>query len=197
MNRDDHVTEIYACSILEEELRHLYGDEVKRGVVHFIDSRLHMRPEELRKTIRKELETGAEATGKVLVYGDCHAYMEDDTDGNTVRTKGLNCIELVLGKRMYQILRREGAFFLLPEWTHRWRTIFQTELGLTSAEMTRAFMGDMHRKLVFLDTGVVPVPTDVLQQIKAYVDLPLEIRSVELSHLKKVVDMALEEAEKA
>ncbi|MBS1251658.1 MAG: hypothetical protein MAG451_00691 [Anaerolineales bacterium] len=80
----------------------------------------------------------------------------------------------------------------MPEWTVRWREIFRDDLGLT-AEVARDFMDEMHTRLLYLDTGIMPVPEKHLQAVSAYTGLPWEVVTVESDHLLDAILSTLEE----
>ncbi|MFH0966470.1 MAG: DUF1638 domain-containing protein [Methanobacteriota archaeon] len=106
------------------------------------------------------------------------------------RTVGVNCCELLLGKEAYKSLIREGVFFLLPEWTGRWKEVFTQELGL-SQENAENFMQEMHRRLVYLDTGIVPIPLEKIHEVSHYCGLPYELMPVSCDHLQTQIQNAM------
>jgi hypothetical protein len=98
------------------------------------------------------------------------------------RTEGINCCEIILGRDTYRQLRREGAFFLMPEWALSWRKIFVSQLGLLGPR-AKSFMQEMHTKLIYLDTGILPVPQAELAEASEFLGLPVEILPVSLAPL--------------
>ena len=160
--------------------------------VRYLNSMLHMTPEHLESQLSalivEERDRGRRV---VLAYGDCCPRMLDfEAEPGTARTEGLNCCELLLGRSRYRELRKAGAFFLMPGWTLRWRGIFEHELGL-APETARSLMREMHTRLLYLDTGLVPVPRVELRAAAAYTGLPWAILSVGLEELRKVLEEAL------
>lgn len=180
------------CSVFRAEVESLWQTHWPNLALRFQDSMLHMKPErlalQLDSLVEEELNQGHRV---VLVYGDCCARMAAlEARLGVVRTRGQNCCELLLGHDEYRGLSHEGAFFLLPEWTRRWQDVFATELGL-SHENAASLMRDMHRRLVYLDTGVVPVPDDALRACAEYCGLPWEVRPASLDTLRATVQEAL------
>ncbi len=106
------------------------------------------------------------------------------------RTAGVNCCELLLGREIYTSLIREGVFFLLPEWTRRWKEVFTRDLGL-SQKNARDFMQEMHRRFVYLDTGIVPIPREEICEISHYCGLPYELMPVSCDHLQAQIQDAM------
>lgn len=160
--------------------------------IYALTSMLHMRPDVLSHRLKECIEEGRRAEHQlVLVYGDCCPLMEQyEKIPGVARTDAVNCCELILGKEIYKPLIKEGVFFLLPEWTRRWEEIFTGELGL-SRENAMDFMHEMHTRLIFLDTGVLPVPLSDIEACSQYCDLPYEIRQTSLDHLQSSIQGAM------
>lgn len=182
---------LLCCSVFRAEIEALARARWPGVELRFESSMLHMRPLKLQRRLAAgvDQELGSRPVG--LVYGDCCAGMAAlAARPGVTRVSGLNCPEMLLGREEYRRLSHEGAFFLLPEWTVRWRDVFLRELGLDERSAP-SFMRDMHRKLVYLDTGVAPVPTDQLQACAAFTSLPFEIVRIDLERLAERVESAL------
>jgi hypothetical protein len=180
------------CSVLQAESESLRQAHWPDHRLIFLPSMLHMHPERLTLSLQSLL--GGELTQGhrvVLVYGDCCARMATlEAIPGVVRTRGKNCCELLLGPEEYRRLSHEGAFFLIPEWARRWKGIFAKELGLNRGTAT-SLMQEIHRKLMYLDTGLAPVPENALNECAEYCGLPYEVRPVSLERLR----LAIEEAQ--
>jgi len=186
-------TVVVSCGIFRDELAALERAGKFPWPVHYLDSMLHMDPVLLERAMT-EMVRSLEGKRIVLIFGDCQVRMDRLTAGARVcRVDGHNCCDIVLGDEEYRRLRREGAFFLLPEWSVRWKEIFRERLGFTTREGARLFMGEMHRRIVYLDTGVRPVPTATLAEIGSYFGLPVEVVAVSPQRLADAVMRALEE----
>ncbi|WP_306600363.1 DUF1638 domain-containing protein [Geothrix sp. 21YS21S-2] len=180
-----------SCSIFRREIQALQAAGRFSLPVDYLSSMLHMNPGLLEARLRIALEAvqGGDRD-VVLVYGDCCGHMEAFAAGpGTARTEGLNCCEIVLGRETYRKLRREGAFFLMPEWTLAWKRVFEGQLGLLGP-CAKAFMQEMHTRLIYLDTGVLPVPHRELEEAGAYMGLPVEILPVSLEPLRASLELA-------
>jgi hypothetical protein len=160
--------------------------------LRFLPSMLHMHPERLASSLGSILDGELKQGHRVvLIYGDCCARMSAlEAMPGVVRTRGQNCFELLLGPEEYRRLSREGAFFLLPEWARRWKEIFAYELGLNRDNAT-GLMREMHRKLVYLDTGLAPAPETALGECAEYCGLPFDVLPVSLERLRLAIEEAL------
>jgi PAS domain S-box-containing protein len=182
-----------ACSVFRMELDDLQARGEVPEPVEYVDSRLHVDPlalgPELGRAIERHYRHG---DGVVLVYGHCHPWM-DEQDGlpGTCRVQGVDCPSILLGHELYGELRRAGAFFVLPEWAHRWEETVCLALGADQGA-ARELLQDMHTHLLYLDTGVTPVPREQLEAASRWSGLPLEIRSVPTDRLASAVREAVE-----
>ncbi|MBN2018135.1 MAG: DUF1638 domain-containing protein [Candidatus Cloacimonetes bacterium] len=177
-----------ACSIFKEAITKLQQEGKITIPFTYIDSHNHMHPEkleaELDALIQKDEKT-------LLVFGDCHANMVDlETNENISRVKGMNCVEVFLGSEQYRELVRQGAFFLLHEWTRRWEKVFKDWLGLNEKN-AKDFMHEMHSQLIYVDIGLSPIPEKELEKISKYCDLPYSILKTDLQHIEKSIQNSL------
>jgi hypothetical protein len=180
------------CSVLQAEVESLCEVHWPDHKLIFLPSMMHMHPERLASSLESVLAAELkQGYGVVLIYGDCCSRMTElEALAGVVRTTGKNCYELLLGPEEYRRLSHEGAFFLIPEWARRWKEIFSKELGLNRDNAT-SLMGDMHRKLMFLDTGLAPVSGEELRECAEYCGLPCEVLQVSLGHLHSAIEEAV------
>lgn len=174
-----------SCGVVRPELEELHQRKKISGRLLFLDSMLHMNPEELEVALTSEA-AGIRSGGHgpmVLVYGDCCGHMRELTRNFCARRiEAVNCAQLLLGRVRYRELMREKAYILFLEWAARWRTIFSVELGM-SRKVARSFMREHHKALVYLDTGLAPVPRRALDECSDYVGLPWLTETVGLEHM--------------
>lgn len=186
---------VVSCGIFRSELDALEQAGKFPWPVRYLDSMLHMHPDLLEQNLTTLVES---LPGRpiVLLFGDCQARMDQLAARPGVRrVEGHNCCEIILGGEEYRRMRREGVFFLLPEWSARWKEAFRDELGFVTSESARLFMQEMHRRIVYLDTGVMPVPTETLEEIGSYFGLPVEVMAVGPHRLADAVARALEDGD--
>lgn len=177
---------LVSCSIFRREIAALGLAVTDRVDSTFLDSMLHMRPHELDAILLRLAETADRPT--LLVYGDCCPHMGELSQLPHVRkVSGINCCDIILGRAAYRRLQRGGTFFFMPEWTERWEEVFRFELGLASANLASEFMHEMHKRLVYLDTGLTEIPGKTLANIEAFFDMPVEVMPIGLEHLKMAV----------
>jgi len=185
-----------SCSIFRREIKLLQEQKQLEIPFRYLGSMLHLDPEELDERLQAVTsEDHHDGKDIILVYGDCCPYMYTIKKQDHVKKiPGKNCIEILLGNDLYTNLIREGAFFLMPEWAKRWREIFQDEFKLYG-EDARSFMTELHTKLIYVDTGLTPIPENLLIEISEYSGLPTEIMPVSLEKLLTSIQNANEQME--
>jgi hypothetical protein len=175
------------CGVLRREVDRIVREEYPDADTVFLDSMLHMHPERLRVAIEEEMRR-FDGTPVVLVYGDCHAHMQETCErGFCSRTGGMNCCELLLGHEHYRRLQRENVFIFLPEWTERWKEVFAGELGLSDRNQAASFMREMRSGLIYLDTGILAVPDETLEEIGNYFGMKVQVLPVTLDRLREEI----------
>ena len=181
-----------SCGVIRAEMEELQRRGLIGGELLFLDSMLHMNPPQLEAALTAALERGREAAPDgdgdragclVLVYGDCSAHMLDLARRFRVgRVAVINCAQLLTGRARYRQLMQQEAFLVLPEWALRWEQIMKSELGLTEL-VAHELMGENRGALVYLDTGLVPVPTLQLEGFASYAGLPWRVEEVSLDDM--------------
>jgi hypothetical protein len=184
---------LIGCSVLQAEIEAVVAQRWPGMQTRFLDSMLHMNPDRLEAALRDEMDgASGEAVRLLIAYGDCCAGMTLlEQRPRVARVPARNCCELLLGRDEYRRLSREGAFFLLPEWTHRWREVFEQRLGL-SGPTAADFMRDLQSRLIYLDTGLAPVPGETLAECSRFCGLPVEVRTVTLDQLAGALSEAID-----
>lgn len=186
-----------SCSIFRKEIEALQASGELDLPVEYLNSMLHMVPARLEARLAEALQEARSREADqdlVLAFGDCCGRMEAfESEPGTTRTEGINCCEIVLGPEAYRRLRREGAFFLMPEWALSWKKIFVGQLGLMGP-CAKEFMQEMHTRLVYLDTGILPVPHEELSEASAFLGLPVEVLPVSLDPLLHSLRQAIRSA---
>ena len=190
MTTDNNNIICISCSIFKNELNALSKSGKLKYPVRFLDSMLHIRPEELKTDLQtmidEELGNGKKI---ILVYGDCHSHMIDMEDSpDVVRTGGVNCCHLLLGKD-YRKLNKEEVFFLMPEWAVRWKEVFQKELGLNE-ENTKSMMRDTRSRMLYLDTELTDIPEEKIKEFSEYCGLECDVMKVPLDNLLTSIETA-------
>lgn len=183
-----------ACGVLRPELEALAAQGRLSGQRVYLDSMLHMSPPALEVQLGRVFQDYSlpkDLGAPILVYGDCCPGMRElAVRYGARRVDAPNCAQMLLGRARFQELMRERAFLMLPEWTLRWETVFREELAL-GPENARLCMQGLVTGLVYLDTGVMPVPHEELEACGRYLGLPYRVETVGLEELERALAAAL------
>lgn len=181
-----------ACGVFKMELATLIKQGKLDCDIISLESMLHMKPATLEQEMERAMATGPKDKFLIL-YGDCHPRMHEvQNRENATKVVGINCCDILLGRDVYRQLQKDQAFIFLPEWTQRWQDVFTHELGFGKPEVAQAFMKEYRKRLVYADTGVIPVPHKTLQEISEFFDMPVEILPVSLDILLQGINNALQ-----
>lgn len=185
---------IIACSIFRYELEQMVKEGKINVPIVYLNSMLHMHPKKLQILLDAKIEEYKNFR-IILMFGDCHARMVDyEENTNIFRTPGINCCEILLGKEKYRKIRNDGAFILLPEWSERWKEVFIDSMGFKSSKAIKPFMAEMHKKIVYVDTGLVEKNNPLLNNISDFLGLPLEIYTSTTNELETVINRLIEQS---
>ncbi|MEQ8168268.1 MAG: DUF1638 domain-containing protein [Candidatus Eremiobacterota bacterium] len=182
---------VISCSIFRNEIG-VYLKERNFNVI-FLDSMLHMKPEELNSSLKKTIKEEFDRHNKILLlYGDCSPSMSDfGLNEHITRVECVNCCEILIGREKYRELRKERVFFLMNEWLVRWKEIFEKHLGL-KGDIAKTFMKEMHSYLLYLHTGFAEIPVDNLNKISDYTGLKWQVLAVSTENIRKEIEKAIE-----
>jgi|SRR5208283_3092151 len=180
-----------ACGVFRRELEALSRHGRLDCDTITLESMLHMKPAKLEQEMGRVIEAG-QNDKFLLLYGDCHPRMHElQVRENVSKVDGINCCDILLGREAYRRLQKDQAFIFLPEWTLRWREIFTHEFGFGNHELAQAFMKEHRKRLVYVDTGVMPVPDKTLHDISEFLGMPVETLHISLENLQQGIDKSL------
>jgi hypothetical protein len=181
-----------ACGVFRMEMEALTAQGRLDCDIITLESMLHMKPARLEQEMERTMAFGPN-NKFLLVYGDCHPRMHEmQKRENTTKVAGINCCDIVLGRDIYRKLQKEQAFIFMPEWTLRWRDVFAHELGFKKPEVLQSFIQEHRKKLVYVDTGVMPVPENMLQDISEFFAMPVAVLTVSLENLLQGMNNAFQ-----
>jgi hypothetical protein len=181
-------TVLISCGIFEEELRYLLRERGLEGDVVLLDAALHVNFDRLETQLKEALEqyrtSGAEL--KVL-YGRCHPrIMEILAPYGARKLAASNCLEAMIGAEEMKRLNREGtAFFLSAGWVAHWERMFETGKEDFGFDFTTFFTS--YKRIIVLDTGVLPLDEEKVQRFSNFTGLPVERKKISLDPLLHLI----------
>ena len=181
------------CGILHKEVDYLIKKNGWNVETQFLASSLHNYFDRLYTQLDAALDTN-ERLGHdaVVFYGSCHPRMDDVLQQHhTVRTRGQNCIVMLLGYEPFMTELSKGAYFLLEDWALTWEPMLTEAFG-KNVTVVREIFHSSHKFIMAIRT---PCSTDFTAAAEAaarFVGLPLVWMDVSLDHLESVLAEAIE-----
>jgi uncharacterized protein DUF1638 len=172
-----------SCGIFKEEIEYLVREKQFPHRVIFLDAALHVNFDRLKESLVDALERHrAEGAAIKVLYGHCHPEIKEllERYGATKLPAG-NCLEAFVGHEEVARLNREAtSFFLSAGWVNNWEKIFDAGKRDFGFDFKSLFKG--YKRILVLDTGVIPVNAEKVQRFSAFTGLPVERRSITLDH---------------
>lgn len=184
---------LVGCGILHKEVDYLVKKNGWKVETQFLRSALHNYFDQLYNQLDSTLKADENA-GKdtVVFYGACHPKMEGLLEcHHTVRTRGQNCIVMLLGYERFMAELETGAYFLLEDWALTWEPMI-TECFGANQTVIREIFHSSHKRMIALRTPCSGDFTAAAEAAARFVDLPLEWMDVSLDHLEAVLAEAIE-----
>lgn len=182
---------LVGCGILHKEIDWLIRKNQWPLDTAFFDSALHINFERLAARLTGSFATHA-GREIIVFYGTCHPLMEGILKkGDTFRTVGQNCVDILLGNELFTAELTAGAYFLLEDWARRWPRITQLTFG-RNLDLVREIFQSAHQYLLCLRT---PCSGDYEAEAVAagrMVGLPIRWLDVPLQHLEAVLQAAID-----
>lgn len=181
---------IIGCGILAKEIRWLINKNGWRLDNDFLPPSLHADPEALAANLTVGLSRH-QGRPAFVFYGGCHPAMNDMLrEARTFRIVGPSCVEMLLGRDVYQSKLRDGALFLLEDWAMRWDTLGVKAFAPGQTRAGADLAGD-RRFLLGVRTPCSADFREAAENVKQCTGLPLRWMDAELNHLEMVLKSAL------
>ncbi len=182
------------CSILHKEVDSLIKKNNWHLETHYLNSALHNYLGRLSKELNEALDEEALKGNNTLVfYGNCHPHMDRYLDSHqTCRTRGQNCIVMLLGYEYFMQELSQGAFFLLEDWALSWEKIL-TEFFGDNISVIREIFHSSHKYILAIRTPCSSDFSRAAKKAASFVDLPLRWLDVDLQELEAVMAEAIQD----
>ncbi|PKK88892.1 MAG: hypothetical protein CVV64_16745 [Candidatus Wallbacteria bacterium HGW-Wallbacteria-1] len=185
---------LVGCGILGKEVEALVSKNGWPIQCYFSCSSLHVNFHALRDNLEKSLRLHRDENPKVF-YGACHPLMDTILESHhTIRTRGQNCIEMLLGANMFQKELAAGAFFLLEDWAHSWKKVISRGIG-SDPGLWKEIFCSQHKYVLALRTPCSDDFSDRAETFSLAVGLPLQWADTDLTHLEAALRDLIHSAE--
>ena len=184
-------TRLIACGVFRSALEHLRVEErYPRLRSHYLPSNLHLRLHDLRSQLSETITSARQKSERILcLYGTCFPDIEDfcRLQGVT-KVPGLHCFETLLGSEQYQHIIEEmpGTYFLERDLILNFEEYCLEPLELHDEEMRKSFF-EHYERVVYLRQPSDPDLLSKANELATFLQLSLEIRDADYSHLKKIL----------
>jgi hypothetical protein len=179
---------LVACGVFRAALEHLeVGKRFPLLKQVFLSPALHMNPLRLKESLVKEiLRAGKEGIPLACLYGDCFPDICEVCEHYSVlKARGCHCYEMLLGRDRFQEILDEtaGTFFLEKELLSDFERLCIEPLELHDKEMRDLFFNH-YRRVIYVRQPSDPDLHAKAKGIARFLDLSLEIRDADYSHLE-------------
>lgn len=184
-------TLILGCGILQAEVACICQQQGWDVDFHFLNSSLHCNLDKLGASLENALMTH-QKRNILVFYGTCHPLMDQilKTSG-AIQTRGQNCVEMLLGRDLFMSELRNGAFFLLEDWTRHWEQILAETYSNCPLDVIREMFTLDRKYFLAIKTPCSPDFQEAAEHIAAQMQVPLRWLSVSLDRLTAVLADAL------
>jgi hypothetical protein len=184
-------TRLIACGVFRPALEHLRPEErYPRLCSHYLPSNLHLRPQDLRRQLSEKINSARQRNERILcLYGTCFPDIEDFCRHQGVtKVPGFHCLEMLLGGEQYQNIMNEmpGTYFLERDLILNFKEYCLDPLELHDQEM-RKLLFEHYERIVYLRQPSDPDLLSKANELAAFLQLSLEIRDADYSHLKQLL----------
>ena len=171
------------CGILKDEITLLIREQGWPVTFVSLPSALHMDFHKLGHSLGKALAREADRE-KVVFYGACHPLMDGIlAEAGTIRTPGQNCLDIYLGRELFDRELENGAFFLFEDWALHWDEV-AGELFRTNPAVTKTIFTGAHKYLLAIRTPCSGDFTLQAEEISRQTGLELRWLYAGLDHLE-------------
>jgi hypothetical protein len=187
---------LIACGVFKPALDNL---EIKKRYPHvgvtFLPSNLHVRPGQLEKSLFREIAAAQRRHEKVVcLYGDCFPDIDHFCRRHGVlKLRALYCYETFLGSERFRRILEEaaGTYFLERDLILNFEEYCVEPLELHDEEVRKCYF-EHYQKLLYVRQPSDPDLVPRAIELARFLELPLEIRDADYSHLNKELHTLIE-----
>jgi len=188
-NETGSTTRIIACAVFKPALDYLrLVSRYPNLRLTYLPSNLHLRPQELKKCLLKEVAFAQERNERIIcLYGDCFPEIGDFCQQHgVIKVPGPHCYEMLLGSERFQKIVDETAatYFLERELILNFGGYCIEPLELRDEEMRKCCF-EHYQRLLYVRQPADPDLVPNARELAEFLELSLEIVDADYWHLKK------------
>ena len=188
-NKTGDITRIIACMVFQPALEHLrLEDRYPSLRLTYLPSNLHLRPQELKNRLLKEVAAAQKRNERVIcLYGECFPSIDDFCQQHgVIKVTGHYCYEMLLGSERFRRLIEEmaGTYFAERDLILNFEEYCVRPLELRDEEM-RKYCFQQYRRLLYVRQPSDPYLVPQAGEMAKFLELSLDISDADYSHLGK------------
>ena len=188
-NKTGDITRIIACMVFQPALEHLrLEDRYPNLRLTYLPSKLHLRPQELKNRLLKEVTAAQKRNERVIcLYGECFPSIDDFCQQHgVIKVTGHYCYEMLLGSERFRRLIEEmaGTYFAERDLILNFEEYCVRPLELRDEEM-RKYCFQQYRRLLYVRQPSDPDLVPQAGEMAEFLELSLDISDADYSHLEK------------
>ena len=188
-DKTGNITRIIACVVFQPAVEHLrLEDRYPNLRLTYLPSNLHLRPQELKNRLLKEVAAAQKRNERVIcLYGDCFPDIDDFCQRHgAIKIPGPHCYEMLLSSERFRRLIDEiaGTYFLERDLILNFKEYCMEPLELNDKEMRKCCF-EQYQRLLYVRQPSDPDLVPKVSELAEFLGLSLEIRDADYSHLEK------------
>ncbi|MFH1194668.1 MAG: HAMP domain-containing sensor histidine kinase [bacterium] len=178
------------CNYFIKEVKHIIElDKITNADVISFPNACD-KPEPTKKAIENFVHERINDYEQIFVLSSCSKRFSELMENNKVNyLPADNCFEILLNKNLIEYYFATGYYILTRTWLQSYHHKF-AEWGF-DRNTIRDFFNESARKLLFLDTGIEPIDTELLNELSEAVNLPYEILPIGIEYLRLIINQKI------
>ena len=188
-NKAGNTTRIITCAVFKPDFEHLQMENRYPNLcLTYLPSKLHLRPQELKNRLLKEFTSAQRKNERIIcLYGECFPDINDFCQQHgAIKVPGHYCYEMLLGSERFRQLIDDmaGTYFAERDLILNFVEYCVRPLELDDDEM-RKYCFKQYQRLLYVRQPEDPDLMPQASELAEFLDLSLEVRDVDYSHLEK------------
>ncbi len=183
-----NITRILSCEVFKPALESFHLEQRCLDLrLTYLPSNLHLRPQELRNHLLKEIHSAQERDERIIcLYGYCFPGIEYSCKQHGVtKVPGHYCYEMLLGSERFRQIMDEaaGTYFLERDLILNFKSYCIDPLKLYEERMRKLCFKN-YQRLLYVRQPSDPDLLPKARKLAELLELSLEIRDADYSHLE-------------
>lgn len=181
---------LFFCETLQKEITYIYGSlSVPKGTKLFFYPHFCTAGKSKIDYLKTYFSAYVNPENSGLLFGDVAISKRDILPSNIIHTGPDTCHALVAPVELIHDFAKKGSYFIFPGWLLNWEE-YVTGMGFDPSIPTTFFSSSLNG-ITLLDTGVIPIPEDIIRSFETFAGLHLTILKTGTSYLTAIIEAAI------